>query len=300
MAEHWPVRANDERANPTAVRHTRRMPSDLELAHLLADAADALSAASFRSEELLIETKGDGSVVTEVDRAVERAMQALVVEHRPGDAFLGEEIGPSGDSNRRWIFDGIDGTHNYASGRVGWGTMIALEVDGELRLGLTSSPMTNQRWWAERGAGAWTGPADDRVAPSTRLRCTNPTSLAGASVMAMPPEGFLVGWRSEAAGRLGHGELPRHRSFALDLAEMAMGNHDATVMMIGGVWDIAASVVIIEEAGGTFCNLWGDRRLDTHTAVFAPAAFIPELLAQVADLLPKVVDTPERAKRLPT
>jgi histidinol-phosphatase len=293
----WTITA---RANRASQGQTRWMPSDLELAHLLADAADAISSKHFRSEDLLVETKGDGTPVTEVDRAVERAMHALVVEHRPGDAFLGEEIGPSGDSNRRWIFDGIDGTHNYAAGRVGWGTMIALEIDGEVCLGLISSPLSNQRWWAERGQGAWTGPGDDRSTKPTRLHCTSPTNLADATVMVMPPQGFLVGWRSDAAGLVSNGELPRHRSFALDLAEMAMGNHDATVMFIGGVWDLAASVVIIEEAGGTFVNLWGDRRLDTNTGLFAPAAFIPELLARVDDLVPEFPDTPIRAKPIPT
>jgi histidinol-phosphatase len=275
------------------------MSPDLVLAHQLADAADAISSAHFRSADLAVETKDDGTPVTEVDRNVERAMHALVVEHRPGDAFLGEEIGASGNSNRRWIFDGIDGTHNYAAGRIGWGTMIALEVDGEVVLGLISSPIGNRRWWATRGEGAWTAPIDDCASGPTRLRCSSPTSLEEATVMAMPPEGFLVGWRSVAAGRLGQGELARHRSFALDLAEMAMGNHDATIIMNGGPWDFAANVVIIEEAGGTFCNLWGDRRLDTYTGLFAPAAFIEPLLARVRDLLPEVPDAPVRSANYP-
>jgi histidinol-phosphatase len=269
------------------------MTPDLVLAHLLADAADAISMRHFRAVGLEIETKGDGTLVTEADRAVEAAMQQLVRQQRPGDAFLGEEIGPSGDSSRRWIFDGIDGTHNYAAGREGWGTMIALEVDGEVEVGVISSPIINRRWWAARGHGAWTG--TDLDGPADRLQCTTPATLQEATVLATPPEGFLVGWRSEAAGRVARGNIARHRSFALDLAAMAAGDHDATVMFLGGPWDLAAAVAIIEEAGGLFCSVWGDRRLDTATAVFAPPALAPQLLARITDLIPDAVDTPTRA-----
>ena len=71
---------------------------------------------------------------------------------RPTDAFVGEEVGPhAGTSGRRWIVDGIDGTHNYADGRAGWGTIIACEVDGEIVIGVVSSPRFGRRWWAVAG-----------------------------------------------------------------------------------------------------------------------------------------------------
>ncbi|MBK5330704.1 MAG: hypothetical protein JJD93_01955 [Ilumatobacteraceae bacterium] len=107
---------------------------DVTFLHRLADAADAVSRQHFRSEALRTTTKVDGTPVSEVDRAVEEAMLALV-RAKGTDAVLGEEVGEQpGSSNRQWIFDGIDGTHNYADGRPGWGTIIALDVDGDWHL----------------------------------------------------------------------------------------------------------------------------------------------------------------------
>jgi fructose-1,6-bisphosphatase/inositol monophosphatase family enzyme len=119
---------------------------DVAFLHRLADAADSVSRQHFRSEALRTTTKVDGTPVSEVDRAVEEAMLALV-RARGTDAVLGEEVGKQpGSSNRQWILDGIDGTHNYADGRPGWGTIIALDVDGNVELGMVSAPI-----WGGRG-----------------------------------------------------------------------------------------------------------------------------------------------------
>ena len=124
---------------------------DLTFLHRLADAADVVSRQHFRSEALRTTTKVDGTPVSEVDRAVEEAMLALVRAQGP-DAVLGEEVGQQpGSTNRRWILDGIDGTHNYAVGRPGWATAIALEVDGEIVFGMVSAPVRGRRWWACAG-----------------------------------------------------------------------------------------------------------------------------------------------------
>jgi fructose-1,6-bisphosphatase/inositol monophosphatase family enzyme len=99
------------------------------------------------------------------------------------DSVLGEEVGNQpGSSNRRWILDGIDGTHNYADGRPGWGTIIALDIDGTVELGMVSAPLWGRRWWAVRGAGAWSaGYAKDGsfdAVAAEPLRCGGETSLA--------------------------------------------------------------------------------------------------------------------------
>src|SRR4029077_3291627 len=131
---------------------------EVALLHRLADAADAVSRQHFRSEDLRTTTKDDGTPVSEGDRAVEEAMLAIV-RAAGTDAVLGEEVGSQpGSSNRRWIFDGIDGTHNYADGRPGWGTIIALEIDGTVELGMVSAPVWGRRWWAMRADGAWSAP----------------------------------------------------------------------------------------------------------------------------------------------
>jgi histidinol-phosphatase len=126
---------------------------DLELALGLADAADALSMHRFRTG-LAFETKGDLTPVTEADHAVEDELRALLAEACPGDAILGEEQGTTGSGARRWILDPIDGTRNYARGIPVWATLVALEEDGEVRVGVVSAPALGRRWWAERGEGA--------------------------------------------------------------------------------------------------------------------------------------------------
>src|SRR6476660_8630163 len=153
---------------------------DVAFLHQLADTADKVSRQHFRSEALRTTTKDDGTPVSEVDRAVEEAMLALV-RARGDDSVLGEEVGKQpGSSNRQWIFDGVDGTHNYADGRPGWGTIIALEVDGTVELGLVSAPLWGRRWWAVRGAGAWSASyAEDGsfdVEAAEPLRCAAETS----------------------------------------------------------------------------------------------------------------------------
>ena len=131
-------------------------PAELTTAFDLADAADAVSVRNFRSEELRRTHKVDGTPVSQIDFDVEEAMFAAVRAIHPDDHVIGEEIGTRpGSSNRRWIFDGIDGTHNYALGRPGWATAIALEVDGEVVVGVVSAPRFGRRWWATHGGGAW-------------------------------------------------------------------------------------------------------------------------------------------------
>ena len=130
------------------------MSPDLALALELGDAADAISLPRFRSG-LAVETKPDLTPVTEADRAVEAELRRRLATERPDDAILGEEEGTSGGGPRRWILDPIDGTRNYARGVPVWATLIALEDDGVLRLGVVSAPALGRRWWAERGQGAF-------------------------------------------------------------------------------------------------------------------------------------------------
>ena len=114
------------------------MGPDLFLALAMAEAADAISLDRFRARDLVVETKADATPVTEADRAVERELRAILARERPDDAILGEEEGVSGSGDRRWIIDPIDGTRNYSRGIPVWATLIALEVAGEVTVGVVS------------------------------------------------------------------------------------------------------------------------------------------------------------------
>ena len=91
----------------------------------------------------------------------EIAIRQALRTARPDDGFLGEEIGSRPSRNERpWIVDGIDGTNGFVAGLPNWGTLIALEQDGEIRLGMISSLAQDKRWWAQSGCGAFTGTCD--------------------------------------------------------------------------------------------------------------------------------------------
>src|SRR6476646_10672361 len=107
------------------------MTADLEFAHVLADAADAITLARFRALDLHVETKPDLTPVSEADRAAEEAVRALVAASGRGEGVLGEELGDDG-GDVKWIVDPIDGTKSYVRGVPVWATLLALQRQGEV------------------------------------------------------------------------------------------------------------------------------------------------------------------------
>jgi histidinol-phosphatase len=231
--------------------------ADLALAQRLADVADGIAMRDFTGEPLVFTDKPDGSPVTTTDPAVEAALRAIVAEERPGDGFLGEEVGASGSGRRRWIVDGIDGTIEFIAGRRGWSTEIALEEDGELVVGVCTSPALPLRTWAHRGGGA---AGRSRGEPAPR-RVSSTAALAGARVSTIAPVELLAGESRVLAERLLEGctyvEPVRH--CAVLVAEGAL---DLGLQLGGGPWDYAALAVIVDEAGGRFSDPDGAVRID--------------------------------------
>ncbi len=113
---------------------------DLRLAHVLADDADSLTTARFKSLDLHVMSKPDLTPVTDADQAVEEGIRRTLSRVRSRDAITGEEQGSSGNSQRRWIVDPIDGTKNFVRGVPVWATLIALAVDDEVVLGRGLGP----------------------------------------------------------------------------------------------------------------------------------------------------------------
>lgn len=231
---------------------TSRAPSpDLELAHRLADLADAISMSRYRARDLVVETKPDLTPVTDADRAVEAAVRETIAAERPGDVVLGEEYG-SAEGARRWIVDPIDGTRNFSRGIPVWATLLALEVDGSVQLGVVSAPALGRRWHAERGQGAWSG--------ADRLHVSSVRSLEDA-VLSLPLESPVRSLAASAWHARGYGDFWSHML-------VAEGAVDGTVDAVGvSVWDLAPLQVIVEEAGGRFSDYAGVSRIDGGTAV---------------------------------
>jgi len=238
--------------------------ADLALAHRLADAARAVTMARFRGN-FMSRNKADGSLVTEVDEAAEDAIRTIVARERPRDAFLGEERGETGKGSRRWIVDAIDGTVSFAEGTTGWGTLIALEIDGRVALGVCEMSPTAKRYRATRGGGAYVSTAG---APEIRLEVSDTRELAAARCF-VPPAVWL---RTDVARAMSTSLSAATRSYVPadehPALELAAGHADLCVFFTAGPWDLAAPSLVVEEAGGRFTDLAGGSTL-TRGAVFS-------------------------------
>ena len=230
---------------------------DLALAHELADAADAVTLDRFLAVDLEVRCKPDLTPVSDADTAVEQAIRTTLGARRPDDAVLGEEDGQTGTGPRRWVVDPIDGTKNFVRGVPVWASLIALQVDGEVTVGVVSSPALGRRWWAGQGLGAHTGGS---LAAARRLQVSQVATLADASVAYSS----LTGW--EQQGRLPgllqlSREVWRTRAYGDFWSHMmvAEGAVDASFEPEVSLWDLAALHVVVEQAGGRFTDLSGGR-----------------------------------------
>jgi histidinol-phosphatase len=218
---------------------------DLRFAHMLADAADAVTLARFRALDLVVETKPDLTPVSEADRAAEEAIRELVARNRPGEGVFGEELGDDG-ADARWIVDPIDGTMNYVRGIPVWATLLALEQGGRVEVALVSAPALARRRWAVRGEGAWVEGERCRVSEVARIEdCAASTT----SPREMPP-----GW-TELVGRAW---AARGLSDFWQHCLVAEGALDVATDAVVELWDYAAVQLIVEEAGGRCTTFAGD------------------------------------------
>jgi histidinol-phosphatase len=246
----------------------RDYTDDLRLAHVLADDADSVTTARFKSLDLHVMSKPDLTPVTDADEAVEENIRRTLSRVRSRDAVTGEEQGTSGHSQRRWIVDPIDGTKNFVRGVPVWATLISLAVDDEVVLGVVSAPMLQRRWWASSGNGAWTGRSLLKASPCrvSDVRRLEDASLSYASLHGWEERGLLEDFISLTR------RVWRTRAYSDFWSYMlvAEGAVDIATEPELAVHDMAAVDVIVREAGGTFTSLdgtdgpWGGNALATN------------------------------------
>ena len=239
---------------------------DLKLAHELADIADAIALPRFMAQDLQVETKPDDSPVTDADRATERAIKAKLAEARPNDALIGEEYGESaGTGNRTWIIDPIDGTANFMRGVPVWASLIALSVDGKPVVSVVSAPALGRRWWAAPEVGAHTREIDGS---ERSIRVSNIADASNASISY----NNLRLWDQS-------GKLPQLVEFSRTLwRTRAYGDFWSYMLLAEGsvdivaehdlkIYDIAALVPIVEQAGGKLTALDGPLTAKTSSVL---------------------------------
>jgi histidinol-phosphatase len=236
---------------------------DLEFAFELADLADEISLARFSALDLKIDTKPDLSPVTDADMSIERAIKQKLEQLRPSDGVIGEEYGESGTKTRQWIVDPIDGTANFMRGVPVWGTLIALAIDSKPLVSVVSAPALGRRWWASPDAGAFTRELSGVV---RRLQVSSISELATSSfsynsLKGWQQSGYLEQllsisskvWRTRAYGDFW--------SYML----LAEGSVDIVAEHDLKIYDIAALVPIIEQAGGVITGFDGLLNPDTSS-----------------------------------
>jgi len=261
-----------------------RYSDDLSLAHVLADTADAISLPRFRALDLHVDAKPDLTPVSDADTAVEKALRATLARTRPRDGVLGEEFGvtqaAAGPGTRQWVIDPIDGTKNFIRGVPIWATLIALMEGDEPVVGLVSAPALGRRWWAAKGHGAYAG---------RHTAAASPISVSGVSRLADASFCYssLEGW--EQNGRLGAmldlmRSTWRNRAFGdfYGYVLVAEGAVDIMVEPELSLWDVAALVPIVTEAGGTFTDLSGRPGPAGGAAVASNGKLHADLLARLS------------------
>jgi histidinol-phosphatase len=213
------------------------LEADLRFAHELADVADAITLARFRATDLRVDTKPDLTPVSEADRAAEEAIRAHVASSGRGEGVLGEEFGDDG-GDAKWIVDPIDGTKSYVRGIPVFASLLALEREGVVVVGLVSAPALRRRWWAVRGGGAF---LDGEPIRASRVANVEQATVSTTSARSMPD-----GWRTivdRAWSNRGLGDFWQH-------CLVAEGALDVACDRVVAVWDYAPVQIVVEEAGG--------------------------------------------------
>jgi histidinol-phosphatase len=261
----------------------RELRSWLDLALACCDVADGTAMGHFR-RDLVIETKPDRSFVTDADKAIERSIRERIAGAFPAHGLVGEEYGDAGrDASVRWYIDPIDGTHNFMRGVPLFGTLLGVERDGELQVGVLSAPALGERWFALRGGGAWavrTWPgqaAAPRPLAVSRVSAIGDAQVLYGSATDLEASGKAPGFRALL------GEAWRERGFGdfWGYALVAEGAAEAMVEADLHSWDLAAPIVLVEEAGGRITTLDGRRDVDGGSALASNGVLHERLLARL-------------------
>ncbi|UIJ45510.1 histidinol-phosphatase [Sphingomonas cannabina] len=225
-------------------------PSDVALAHRLADAAGAAIRPLFRAE-FGLEMKSDETPVTRADREAEAAMRRLIKAEAPRDGIAGEEYGiEEGSSGRQWVLDPIDGTRAFIAGRPIFGTLIALVADGWPVLGVIDQPILKERWIGVTGR-----PTEFNGAPARTRSCRD---LAGALLGTTSPACFDDAQLHAFEHLDGAVRSTVLGGDCYNYACLASGHLDIVVEANLKLHDFAALVPVVEGAGGRMCDWAGD------------------------------------------
>jgi myo-inositol-1(or 4)-monophosphatase len=227
--------------------------------------------------------KGDRDMASEVDYQVEREMRRLLSERAPAIGFMGEEDGMTGSADTLWTLDPVDGTANFVRGIPLCAISLALVIDRQPVLAVISLPFLQETYTAERGGGAFEG--------NRRLKCSGTSDLIDAIVSIGD---YAVGDRASEKNRIRFalteelaGTVQRVRMLgtaAIDLAWVASGRLDASIMISNKPWETAAGTLVAREAGATVVDDDGSpHSLRSEATIAVTPKLLPGILTVLSD-----------------
>ncbi|MGH9674725.1 MAG: inositol monophosphatase family protein [Bryobacteraceae bacterium] len=228
------------------------MPSFLESAVEIAREAGTLLGGYFE-RRVRFELKGESDLVTEADRASEKLVVERLRSRYPSHSILAEEgSGLDQRSEYRWYVDPLDGTTNFAHGYPMFNVTLALERGGQVIAGVIFDPVHGEMFTAELGGGAFLNNRRIHVSEAARLE----DSLVATGFPSRKRHLDVNVHFYHQMGMISHG-VRRGGSAALDLAYVACGRLDAFWEFGLNAWDMAAGILVVEEAGGLSSDMKG-------------------------------------------
>tara|TARA_Y100001935_G_scaffold95914_1_gene79747 strand:+ start:755 stop:1522 length:768 start_codon:yes stop_codon:yes gene_type:complete len=221
----------------------------------ISDVADEIALHYFNSASLDVEIKDNMTPVSAGDLAIENEIRALVKHDHPELSIVGEEYGETTtDSTVKLIIDPIDGTKNFIRGLPFFGSLFAIEDDGEVVAGMVSAPALKSRWWAAKGQGSFYNGQQIHASSVTHLSEANGFygSLFGSEASSTPDP--VIQLLQDTYRQRGFGDFYPHMLVAMGCGEYAI---DFKL----SVWDIAPLKIIVEEAGGQFSDTSGNNTI---------------------------------------
>jgi len=252
---------------------------DLVLAETAArEAGEMLLGYWARRENLNVSTKRAGDFVSAADVAAETQIKRTLLASRPGDGWLGEEIGAAGHGARRWIVDPLDGTTNFLRGIPHWAVSIALDIAGQLTVGVIHDPVKSETFTAVLGEGAWLNGV-----PIIRPNVAAWGSALFGTGIPFGQMSHIDDHAADLARLMPHcAGVRRMGAASLDLAYVAAGRLDGFWERKLQPWDIAAGLVVMRQAG-VHVEGWerAERPEDTGSVIAAS----PHLFSDFAGVL---------------
>ncbi|MGH7495745.1 MAG: inositol monophosphatase family protein [bacterium] len=233
-----------------------------------------------------VQTKDDGSPVTQADLEAEREIRRLITRHFPDDAIVGEEgekdfsrAGRSARAGGTWYIDPIDGTRSFVCGVPFYGVLIAFETEGESLLGTVNFPALNESIWAMRGEGCYWNGRRARVSQVGRLQ---EATLLTTDSYQMEKSGYQASWQEFCAAT----KIQRTWGDAYGHMMVATGRAEIMIDPKMSVWDCGPLLPILAEAGGRFTD-WDGAATIHGTNAFSTNGLLHEEVRKLLLLCPK-------------